>query len=80
MRRRPATRHRTSLRHRPDPDTPTPTHRPRHTERDTPSTGLPPHRLLPAAALLRQAELYVFTPAKGSRHELRLRFADSEAA
>ena len=37
MRRRPATRHRTSLRHRPrarppDPDTPTPTHRPRHTE------------------------------------------------
>ena len=64
----------------PEPDTPTPLPRPRHPERDTPSTGLPPHRLLPAAALLRQAELYVFTPAKGSRHELRLRFADSEAA
>ena len=60
--------------------TPSPTPRPRHPEPDTPSTGLRPHRLLPAAALLRQAELYVFTPAKGSRHELRLRFADSEAA
>ena len=60
--------------------TPSPTPRPRHTDPDTPSTGLHPHRLLPAAALLRQAELYVFTPAKGSRHELRLRFADSEAA
>ena len=65
--------------------TPSPTPRPRHTDPDAPTPthrarACPPHRLLPAAALPRQAELYVFTPAKGSRHELRLRFADSEAA